>query len=259
MPVRKIPRSYRNVTGLTATNKSSEMTAYESGLEHKFHKLLTFNSNVLKYEEQPVKIYFIGEDGKTHHYTPDVLINYKKDLAPAKHWKPLLAEVKWRTDLCKDWQELKPKFRAARKHVAERDWDFTIVTDKEIINPYLYNAIFLITFRRFPVNEDYRHLLLEALDELRETDPETLLRSVAADRDEISRLLPTLWQLVDNHAVGVNLDSKLTMRSRIWSLRFQDEVERDEGIYQLIAGRGRRMRWQALRYHKHFNSGIRPR
>jgi hypothetical protein len=254
MPVRKIPRSYRNVTGLTATDKSDEMTAYESGLEHKCHKLLTFNTNVLKYEEQPVKIYFIGEDGKTHHYTPDILINYKQDVAPAKYWKPLLAEVKWRTDLFKDWQELKPKFRAARKYVSERGWDFTIITDKEIINPYLDNAIFLITFRRFPVNEDHSNLLLQALDELRETDPETLLRSVSEDRDEIAGLLPSLWQLVINHAVGVNLDLKLTMRSRIWSLRFQDEVERDEGIYQLSPGRSRRIRWQALRYHKHFDS-----
>src|SRR5437763_1088317 len=104
MPVRKIPKSYRNVTGLTATDKSDTMTAYESGLEHKCHKLLTFNTNVSTYKEQPVKIYFIGEDGKTHHYTPDVLINYRRDIEPAKYWKPLLAEVKWRTDLFKNWQ-----------------------------------------------------------------------------------------------------------------------------------------------------------
>jgi hypothetical protein len=247
MPVRKIPRSYRNVTGLTATDKSDRMTAYESGLEHKCHKLVTFNTNVLKYEEQPVKIYFSGEDGKTHHYTPDILINYKQDVAPAKHWKPLLAEIKWRTDLFKDWQELKPRFRVARKYARERGWDFTVITDKEIINPYLDNAIFLLTFRRFSANEDHSKLLLQALDKLRETDPEALLLSVSKDRDKIAGLLPTLWQLVGNHAVGVNLDLKLTMRSRIWSLRFQDEVERDEGIYQLSTGRGRRIRWQALR------------
>jgi hypothetical protein len=254
MPVRKIPRSYRNATGLTATDKSDEMTAYESGLEHKCHKLVTFNSNVLKYEEQPVKIHFVGEDGQMHHYTPDILIDYRKDIAPAKYWKPLLAEIKWRTDLFKYWQELKPKFRVARKYVSERDWDFTIITDKEIINPYLDNAIFLLTFRRFPFNEDHSNLLLRALDKLRETDPETLLRSVSEDRDEIARLLPTLWKLVGNHEVGVNLNLKLTMRSRIWSLQLKDEVERHEGIYQLSTGRGRRIRWQALRYHKHFVS-----
>jgi hypothetical protein len=242
------------VTGLTATDKSDEMTAYESGLEHKCQKLLTFNTNVIKYEEQPVKINFVGEDGKAHSYIPDILINYRKDIAPAKYWKPLLAEVKWRTDLFKDWQELKPKFRAARKYVGERDWDFTIITDKEIINPYLNNAIFLLIFRRFQGDEKRSTLLLQALDELRETDPETLLRAVSQDRDEIARLLPILWQLVGNHVVGVNLDLKLTMRSRIWSLRFQDEVKRNEGIYQLSAGRCRRIRWQALRYHKYFDS-----
>lgn len=137
MPVRKIPRSYCTVTGLTASDKSDESTAYESGLEHKCHKLLIFNSNVIKYEEQPVKIQFIGDDGNPHHYTPDVFLTYRKDVAPAKCWKPLLAEIKWRKDLFKDWRELKPKFRAAQRYVRERDWDFSILTDKEIITPYL--------------------------------------------------------------------------------------------------------------------------
>jgi hypothetical protein len=230
------------------------MTAYESRLEHECQKLLTFNTNVLKYEEQPVRIQFVGEDGKTHFYTPDILIHYRKDISPVKYWKPLLVEVKWRTDLFKNWRELKPKFRAARKYTTEQDWDFSVITDKEIKTPYLNNAIFLLTFRRFPVNEEHSHSLLEALDNLRETDPETLLRSLSANRDEIAILLPTLWQLVGNHAMGANLNLKLTMRSRIWSLQFRDEVERDEGIYQRIAGRGRHLRWQALRYHKHFNS-----
>ncbi|MGA9995652.1 MAG: TnsA endonuclease N-terminal domain-containing protein [Pyrinomonadaceae bacterium] len=251
MPVRKIPKSYRNVTGLTATEKSGEMAGYESRLEHECQKLLNFNTNVLKYEEQPVTIYFTGDDGKRHRYTPDILIHYRKDIAPAKYWKPLLAEVKWRTNLFKDWRNLKPKFLAARNYVRERGSEFVIITDKEIKIPYLTNATFLLMFRRFPVIESHSNLLLQALDEFRETDPETLLQSISKDRDEISRLLPTLWQLVGNHAVGANLDSILTMRSRIWSIRLQGEVKRDECIYQLRTGRSRRIRWQALRHHSY--------
>jgi hypothetical protein len=251
MPVRKIPKSYRNVTGLTATEKSDEMTEYESRLEHECQKLLNFNINVLKYEEQPVTIHYTGNDGTRHRYTPDILIHYRKDVAPAKYWKPLLVEVKWRMNLFKDWQELKPKFLAAKNYARERDLDFAIITDKEVKTPYLTNATFLLMFRRFPTIESHSSLLLQALDGFRETDPETLLQSVSEDRDEIAKLLPTLWQLVGNNAVGVNLDSILTMRSRIWSLRLLDEVKRDESINQLRTGRSRRLRWQALRYHSY--------
>ncbi|HEX8495297.1 MAG TPA: TnsA endonuclease N-terminal domain-containing protein [Pyrinomonadaceae bacterium] len=254
MPVRKIPKSYQNVTGLTATDKSDEMTGYESRLEYECQKLLTFNTNVLKYEEQPVRIQFVSEDGKTHSYTPDILIHYRKDISPAKYWKPLLVEVKSRRYLFKKWRELKPKFRAARKYTSEQKWDFALITDKEINTPYLNNAIFLLTFRRFPINETHNNLILQALDNLHETDLENLLQSISKDRGDIARLLPTLWKLVGNHEVGVNLDLKLTMRSRIWSIRLQGEVERDEGIYQFSPGRSRRKRWQALRYHKHFVS-----
>jgi hypothetical protein len=56
MPVRKIPKNYLVVTGLVATDKSEEMTAYEGHLERGFMKLLTFDTeSVMKYEEQPVK------------------------------------------------------------------------------------------------------------------------------------------------------------------------------------------------------------
>ncbi|MDT7689328.1 MAG: hypothetical protein QOE46_2087 [Acidobacteriota bacterium] len=255
MPVRKIPRSYVTVTGLTASGgKSDDSTGYESSLEHLCHKLLVFNSNVLKYEEQPIRIYFPGADGKTHHYTPDLFLNYRQDIAPAKYWKPLLAEVKWRKDLFKDWQELKPKFRAARRYTRERHWDFAILTNKEIITPYLANAIFLLTFRKHPINKVHSTLLLQAMEELGETDPETLLLTLTDDPNRKAELIPTLWQLVANHLIGVSMDTRLTMRSRIWTIQPQGEVERDEGIYQLIAGRSRRMRWRALRYHEHLNS-----
>jgi len=254
MPIRKIPRSYCTVTGLTASgDKSDDSTAYESSLEHLCHKLLIFNSNVLKYEEQPVKIYFPGIDGKTYHYTPDLFLTYRQDIAPTKYWKPLLAEVKWRKDLFKDWQELKPKFRAARKYTRERHWDFAILTDKEIITPYLVNAIFLLTFRRHPIDKAHSTLLLQAMEELRETDPETLLLTLTDDPNRKAELIPTLWKLVDNHAIGANLDSRLTMHSRIWTIQSHEGVERDEGIYQLSTGCSRRIRWRALRYHQCFN------
>src|SRR5882672_4678786 len=138
MPVRKIPRNYRSVTGLVAGDGPDRGTAYESSLERDCIKHLLFNQNVARHEEQPVRITFVS-DGKQHFYTPDLLITYRDDVALTRGWKPLLAEVKYRSDLFKYWRELRPKFQAARRYAAEKEWDFTIITERELRTPYLKN------------------------------------------------------------------------------------------------------------------------
>ena len=138
MPVRKIPKSYTNVTGyVVSNNKSDDSIAYEGNLEFYCFKLVLFNLNVLKCEEQPVRIQFTHTDGKELSYTPDMLITYRRDIFPVKTWKPLLAEVKPRRWLAKNWHELHPKFLAARRFVKEKDWEFAILSEREIINPYV--------------------------------------------------------------------------------------------------------------------------
>jgi hypothetical protein len=72
---------------------SDQVTAYESTLERDCIKHLIFNKNVAQHEEQPVTISFVCA-GKQYNYTPDLLISYRNDVAPAREWKPLLAEVK---------------------------------------------------------------------------------------------------------------------------------------------------------------------
>lgn len=46
--------------------------------------------------------------------------------------RPLLAEVKYRSNLFKNWATLKPEFRAGRKPSREQGLDFAILTDREI-------------------------------------------------------------------------------------------------------------------------------
>ena len=116
MPVRKIPRSYCNVTGLVASEKSSELIAYESRPERYFIKQVSFNPNVKTCEEQPVKIPYVMKDGKKSHYTPDFLAHFKDNLATSEFWKPLLVEIKPRNRLFKDWSSLHRKFLAARDY-----------------------------------------------------------------------------------------------------------------------------------------------
>src|SRR5437016_4446366 len=56
MPVRKVPKNYRNLTGLVPNTRTSSMTAFESSLERDFLLLLDFDPDVTFYEEQPVTI-----------------------------------------------------------------------------------------------------------------------------------------------------------------------------------------------------------
>ncbi|MFP5263385.1 MAG: TnsA endonuclease N-terminal domain-containing protein [Blastocatellia bacterium] len=249
MPVRKIPKSYCSVTGLVAGVDSNQMTAYESSLERDCIKHLIFNRNVAVHEEQPVTICFTDKDSKLREYTPDLLATYSKDLNLTKDWKPLLIEVKYREDLFKKWSELKPKFRAARHYAEEKGWDFTIITEKEIRTTYLRNIDFLIEFRKYPVDENSTTLLLNALEELGETDPATLIASISKEPMERARLIPYLWQLVADFIVGIDLEQPLTMRSPIWSTRFEEREDCDEFFYDCGKGHSSRIRWRALRYN----------
>jgi len=77
---------------------------------------------------QPVRIDYLSVDGQTCHYTPDILVTYRQT-STHKMLKPLLlVEIKYRRDLFESRQELKPKFRAARRYAKEQGWIFKIIT-----------------------------------------------------------------------------------------------------------------------------------
>jgi hypothetical protein len=101
--------------------------------------------------------------GKSSHYTPDFLVHFKDNLAPPKYWKPLLVEIKPRYRLYKDWESLRPKFLAARRYANNQGWEFTIITERELVTPYLDNITFLHRYLTYPDNEPDQCLILSAL------------------------------------------------------------------------------------------------
>lgn len=219
MPVRKIPRSYRAITGATASEKVGRAVASESTLERDVFTLLEFDPDVDRYEEQPLTVLYHDVAGEARHYTPDVLVWYREDVAPGCWRRPMLAEVKYEADLADQWRAVRRRLAAARMYAASRGWEFRVLTEREIRTPYLANARFLLPFRRRPRCEESgtaERLLLETLAELREADVDTLL--LAVHRDETLRLalLPELWRLVGWRAVRADLTRPLTMRSRLW-------------------------------------------
>lgn len=254
MAVRKIRATYRSVTGLVADAQSARSTGYESTLERDFIKHLIFNKNVLGHEEQPLTINFIDASGNQRRYTPDLLVSYRKDVALTKDWQPLLTEVKYRSDLFQHWAELKPKFRAARAYARERRWEFAVITERELRTSYLKNITFLLEFRKHPVDEALTLLLLETTAGKRPATPVSLLTFLTNDATQRATLLPTLWQLIANGRIGVDLEQRLTMSSPIWLRRSKERRECNEPTTGASAGSGHRKRWQALRYYPHSES-----
>ena len=108
MPVRKIPKNYRHITGLVVTPKAIGEAGFEGRLEQSFLRLLRFDPSIAYLEVQPARIFWHDSDGKRRRYTPDFRIAYVDSRR-----KPLLLEIKPREILREIWQEFRPAFRAA--------------------------------------------------------------------------------------------------------------------------------------------------
>jgi len=212
MPIRKIPKNYRNVTGIAAHSKAQGQAMFESTLERDFLMLLEFDKNVDGFEVQPIKLKWLNEQGKSRSYTPDTLVYYKKQAQC-----PTLFEVKYRSDIKENWKILKPKFKAAIRFCRENGWKFKLITEVEIKTTYLESVKFLLPFvRRGAENEDDMMILDDKLSQLKVTTPKNLISSIYSDEINQASLLPTLWYLIGSRQIQIDLASKITMSSKIW-------------------------------------------
>ncbi len=217
MPVRKIPKNYRNVTGVEACSKGTGEAQFESTLERDFLDLLEFSPEVESFDVQPLRIEWRGQHGEPRKYTPDVLVRFKPDVGRV----PWLCEVKYRADLKKDWVDLHPKLLRGIRHAKQNGWRFRLISEVEIRTPYLRNVHFLGPFKSFrhrqiPVAS--KDMLLAQLKLSGETTPRRLIQSLATDPWKQAEWLPVLWHLMANHLVAADLERELGMDSPIWSV-----------------------------------------
>ncbi|HXA47681.1 MAG TPA: TnsA endonuclease N-terminal domain-containing protein [Burkholderiaceae bacterium] len=214
MPVRKIPKNYRNVTGVAAAGKAVGPAQFESTLERDFLALLEFSPEVEQFEVQPIVIKWYNEQGAPRSYTPDVLVKFNTETNRA----PWLCEVKYRADIGKNWDDLHPKFRKGIRHAKQKGWRFRLITEVEVRTPYLDNVRFLMPFRFRAVPEDDSERLLDRLRSSSGMTPAAMIEFMSPDRQKQAELLPVLWRLIADHRVGVDLDVALTKDSPLWSL-----------------------------------------
>lgn len=234
MPVRKVPKSYRNVTGLTGSKKAIGSAQFESPLESDFHTLLRFDSHVSAFEVQPVTIPTVTLDQNPGTYTPDALVFYRNDILPYRSWRPRLIEIKLREDLKKNWPELRIKYKAAIKYANRKHWTFKILTEKEIRTPYLKNASFLTTKQGNVVSFETYDLFRSKMQKLVKTTPYELVNSLPVKNDfEKAAALSAMWSLLSNkRVIYTDLTKELTMQSSIYFIEDNLEVFHHEQLRQ---------------------------
>lgn len=210
MSVRKIPKNYRNVTGITAYAKARDGGEFESTLERDYLTLLEFDPLVVDFAVQPLKIQWRDGAGTNHMYTPDVLVSYKAETQRM----PLLVEVKYRSELRQKWNVLRPKFKAAVHECHLRNWQFKLMTEVEIRTPFLYNAKFLLPFVR--QNLPPSDVVTNVLAKMRNGSVLELLKKITHEPWEQAALLPSIWTMVATGHICCDLYQPLTMESQIW-------------------------------------------
>lgn len=144
MAVRKLKKSYKNVTGRFYSALLNRLVQFDSLLERDFILLLDMHPAVRWFAEQPLKIIVCREAHDVEFYVPDFLINF----APGRFLgrttgKPWIVETKYCSDLRADWSRIRPKIRAGMREARRRDAQFRIITESRIAAVELANARFL--------------------------------------------------------------------------------------------------------------------
>lgn len=210
MPVRKIPKNYLMVTGGFASRKNGRMMGFESLLERDYMILLEFDDAVERFEEQPVKIPF--KKG-VKPYVPDILIHYGVDHKPRR---PLLAEVKHTSDLAKNREKYDPKFALAQEYAADRDWDFRVVTEKEIRTPRLASLKFLRDYLHVDPEPEHAECITEVLqEEGRPMALDTLLDRLCESDSTRLQIVPVVWHMAALRQIVIDLEQPIDDKTRL--------------------------------------------
>jgi len=205
MPIRKITKSNRSISGYFNSRKNKRMVAFESGLEHDFFLLLEFDPSVLSFEEQPFKLQYECE-GSKHYYTPDVLVHYA-DFSS-------IYEVKYQAIIDKD-EELQRKLHCIEHHFKEENkYSFNLFTDQTVSTIYLQNLKFLYKPQFMTKSESMYTKFLNTYEAL--TVPISLnefLMMIDEDFTNHAKLLPYLWNFIYYNPTVINLGEKLSINS----------------------------------------------
>ena len=187
MPVRKIKKNYRSLTGKLYSLKNQKSIYFESKLERDFFLTLEFDKDVISYEEQPVRLSY-ERNGRTYPYTPDCLVQYTDRLS-------CIVEVKYSDELKDKKVFLKEKFDQIEDYLNLNDFDFKLFSELDIDPIALENIHFIYNY----VTIRNKHIVSETFEKVKDMDSITyikLLNALSTNRYKQAEYIPYIWYLV---------------------------------------------------------------
>lgn len=207
MPVRKIPKSFRSVTGRFPSKINGRCVGYESKLEHDYYLKLEFDRTVASYEEQPLKVAGIVK-GISVTYVPDCLVKYKDDKPP------LLVEVKYQKEIEADDENLQLKLARMREYAEENAIHFQVITEQEVYGTAFRNYLLLYRRAKKPLKFDSkRQKIFAAFGSAREASLRQILAALDSRPIVQAEFTPVIWhllyigQLTTDLSVPISYDS----------------------------------------------------
>lgn len=121
---------------------------YRSGLELRFMKFLDSNPDVIAWASEEIIVpYVCPTDNKRHRYFPDFVVKRRdkdgktatlmieiKPFAQTKEPKKPSKKTRRYITECLTWGKNQAKWEAAREYCADKNWQFVIITEKELGN-----------------------------------------------------------------------------------------------------------------------------
>jgi hypothetical protein len=169
---------------------------WESLLERDYIHLLEFDSDVTKYEEQPVRVAYPFE-GRVRHYTPDFLVERKDG-------RRIIVEVKSKEKA--STEEFRLFLLAVAPVIQKLGYEFIVVTDEMIrVEPLLENVKILWGYSRVAFFSRHQVLCRKFL---REND-EATIADLARTLSDKGLTLPVIYSLIYRGALSVDLNLPL--------------------------------------------------
>ncbi len=141
-----VSRSNWRITGKYPSWKLGRTTQWESQIERDAHILLDADADVIRFQEQPVRIRY-QMDGKAQSHIPDLMI--------MKHERPILCEIK-PNDARQD-AEFQRRTEAMKRWLRPHGYEYTVMYEDDIRQgERLKNARFLLRYGRQDLSEQRR-------------------------------------------------------------------------------------------------------
>jgi transposase InsO family protein len=135
---RKITAKERGNRGIFPSNKVKDgIVEYESGLERDFFFECHHAPDVMKFQHQPVTIYYKDTKGKNRKYSPDVYVELYDGTKG-------LFEIKYEEEVRNKGELYKERWNEARKWGKKRNIFFKVLTEEKIRTARRFNIWFTL-------------------------------------------------------------------------------------------------------------------